>query len=241
MRQMEQHFTQRKRNRLKGVYYNANGAYFITICTKDRQNLFWLSNHPDTSDPVGAALRRPSYIPDSYSAPSDPVGAALRRPSYIPDSYSAPSDPVGAALRRPSYIPDSYSAPFDPVGAALRRPPERLNENGEIVLREIGKFDAIYQGIVTVDNFVIMPNHVHLLLSIHTEKLGGRRNAAPTISSVVNQFKGCVSKGIGFPCWQKSFHDHIVRDERDYRLIWEYIDANPGKWEEDRYFIPVDG
>lgn len=126
------------------------------------------------------------------------------------------------------------------VGAALRRPPGALNPNGQIVRREIEKFGDIYQGVVTADNYVIMPNHVHLLLSIHAEKTGGRRNAAPTISSVVNQFKGCVSKAIGFSCWQKSFHDHIVRDETDYRRIWRYIDGNPGKWQKDRYYIDID-
>ena len=87
---------------------------------------------------------------------------------------------------------------------------------------------------VHVDHYVVMPNHVHLLLRIDDS---GRRIAAPTIMSVINQYKGVVSKAVGQSLWQKSFHDHIVRDDEDYRRIWEYIDANPGKWTEDRYFI----
>ena len=173
----------RKRNRLTGIRYNENGAYFITICTRDRRNLFW------TSDDRGV---------------------------------------------------ESANHGETPVGAALRRPPVPLGKSGQIVRHEIDRFPAIYQGIVTIDNYTIMPNHVHLLLSIHPEYLGGRRNIAPAIPSVINQFKGCVCKGIGFPCWQKSFHDHIIRNQQDFRKIWEYIDANPGKWTEDRYFIPVD-
>ena len=86
--------------------------------------------------------------------------------------------------------------------------------------------DVIYADEIHVDHYVIMPNHVHLLLRITPD---GRRVAAPTVSSVVNQFKGAVSKAAGFSCWQKSFHDHIIRDEADFRRIWEYIDANPGK------------
>ena len=121
----------------------------------------------------------------------------------------------------------------------MRRPPGILNSTGRVVRLEIGKIGAVYDDIVTVDNYVIMPNHVHLLLSIHPERTGGRRNAAPTISSVVNQFKGSVTKAVGKPCWQKSFHDHVVRSEDEYRKIWEYIDTNPGKWTEDRYFIPL--
>ena len=139
--------------------------------------------------------------------------------------------PVGAALRRP---PDTDASP---VGPPPRRPPECLNRNGLAILHEIDKMDAIYQNIITVDNYVIMPNHIHLLLSIHPENVGGRRNAAPTIPAVINQLKGCVTKAIGFPCWQKSFYDHIVRSEDEYRRIWEYIDNNPYKWQEDRYYV----
>lgn len=38
----------------------------------------------------------------------------------------------------------------------------------------------------------------------------------------------------------RSFYDRIVRDEQEFRKIWEYIDANPGKWTEDKYYIPID-
>ena len=59
---------------------------------------------------------------------------------------------------------------------------------------------------------------------------------APTISTVVQQLKGCVSKQAGFSLWQKTFHDHIIRDENDYEKIWEYIDTNPLKWETDCFY-----
>ena len=36
--------------------------------------------------------------------------------------------------------------------------------------------------------------------------------------------------------WQTSYHDHIIRNEADYRRIWEYIDTNPEKWQEDCYY-----
>ena len=41
----------------------------------------------------------------------------------------------------------------------------------------------------------------------------------------------------GIPLWQKSFHDHVIRGEADYRRIWSYIDANPRKWREDCYYV----
>jgi len=48
--------------------------------------------------------------------------------------------------------------------------------------------------------------------------------------------KGYVTKQIGHPVWQKLFHDHIIRNEKDYQKIWEYIDTNPFKWEEDCFY-----
>ena len=83
---------------------------------------------------------------------------------------------------------------------------------------------------------MVMPNHVHLLLQIRTD-IDGRPMAAPTVSSVINQMKGSISKQIGFSVWQKGFYDHVVRGEQDYREIWNYIDGNPARWAEDKLFI----
>ena len=41
----------------------------------------------------------------------------------------------------------------------------------------------------------------------------------------------------GKPLWQRGFYDHIIRNEADYLRIWQYIDTNPAKWEEDEYYI----
>jgi len=51
--------------------------------------------------------------------------------------------------------------------------------------------------MISVDHYVIMPNHIHLLLQINTD-FNGRPMTAPTISMVVNQLKGAVSKQAGF-------------------------------------------
>ncbi|MEG1887523.1 MAG: hypothetical protein RR177_05285, partial [Oscillospiraceae bacterium] len=59
---------------------------------------------------------------------------------------------------------------------------------------------------------------------------------APTIATAINQMKGYVTKQIGISLWQKLFHDHIIRNEREYQKIWQYIDENPLKWEEDCFY-----
>ena len=99
---------------------------------------------------------------------------------------------------------------------------------------ELERLSQTYGG-VTVDKAVVMPNHVHLILKVCGET-GGRPKAAPTVSRMIQQFKGAVTKRLGYPLWQKGFHDHVIRGEADYLRIWGYIDANPAEWREDRYF-----
>lgn len=122
------------------------------------------------------------------------------------------------------------------VGATSGRQQEtRLSKYGKVVDEAIHKI-PIYYPDVKIDNYVVMPNHVHILLSIEGN-IDGRPLVAPTISRVVKQMKGYVSKQIGHSVWQKSFIDHIIRNEKDYLEHYTYIDNNPLKWEEDELHI----
>ncbi|MGN0531252.1 MAG: transposase [Eubacterium sp.] len=109
----------------------------------------------------------------------------------------------------------------------------RLTEIGGIVDAEIKKLDTIYTNVF-VDNYVIMPNHVHLLIRIDIPER--RTQFAPTIGRIIKQFKGSVSKQIGRSIWQKNYYDHIIRDQCDYQTKWQYIDDNPIKWWEDELY-----
>ena len=82
-----------------------------------------------------------------------------------------------------------------------------------------------------------MPNHIHLLLQIHTDNDGACIHM-PSISIVVQQMKGYITKQLGYSVWQKRYHDQVVRGEKDYRKIWEYIENNPVKWTEDCFYNP---
>ncbi len=134
------------------------------------------------------------------------------------------------------------------VGAAISRPPASNQEHavfhetpsavplsaiGQIVDCAVCEIPQHYHN-VRLDHYAVMPNHIHLLLSIIPTD--GRLLAAPTISQIVGQFKRHVSKKAGRGIWQKSFHDHIVRSERDYQKIWEYIEHNPWHWETDCFY-----
>ena len=161
---------QRKHVRLKNYDYSQNGAYFVTICTKERKPLL-------SSSPVGRG--------------------------------------------------------------ALTPPEIHLSQIGEISERYILSMSTAY-ACVHVDHYVIMPNHIHLLLWIDSAPAsnGGMRASRPTLQTIVRSFKTLVTRQLGTSIWQDSFYEHIVRSEASYLEIWKYIDENPIKWQEDKYYAP---
>ena len=52
----------------------------------------------------------------------------------------------------------------------------------------------------------------------------------------MRSFKVLVTKEIGFSLWQKSYHDHVVRNRQDYDAIWAYIADNPRRRREDTLY-----
>ena len=115
------------------------------------------------------------------------------------------------------------------VGATNGRPPIlHLTKYGKIVEDGIKNITNKYPSI-TVDKYIIMPDHIHLILMIQNDK-NGRPMVAPTIGRVINQTKGHISKQIGFSIWQKSYYDHVIRNQEDYNEIFEYIENNPKRY-----------
>ena len=55
--------------------------------------------------------------------------------------------------------------------------------------------------------------------------------------NMVRGFKAGISRGCGFSLWQRNYHDRIIRDEKEYKKVWKYIDENPAKWAKDEYFV----
>ena len=160
----------RKQNRLPNYNYASNGAYFVTICTADRKNLFWEQNQP-----------------------------------FV-------------------------------VGEDIILPPEeiRLSSYGKIVRQAILQIPTHYENFELLQ-YVIMPNHIHLIL--HIINGSGQMISAPTLSTIIGQMKRVVSKGIGQSVWQRSFHDHMIRDIYDYEEISKYVYENPSKWICDKLYI----
>ena len=122
------------------------------------------------------------------------------------------------------------------VGAATCRPSVQLSDIGKIADNSINNIHKRYSHI-SVDKYIIMPNHIHIILRVGVAE-NGRQVAAPTtVQTVIGNMKRYVSMQIGFSIWQKSFHEEIIKNERAYRNIWRYIENNPAKWAEDEYFV----
>lgn len=152
-------FRQRKPNRISEYDYSVNGAYFVTICTHERQKTL-----------------------------SEVVG----------DGF-----PV-----------------LKPLGTVA-----------EELLR--GVFDKYPD--VTVDKYVIMPDHIHILLRIDRQL--GTGNPSPTLGNIIGWYKYQVTKrynllfGLqGERVFQRSYYDHVIRNQQDYDETWQYIECNPRKW-----------
>jgi putative transposase len=111
------------------------------------------------------------------------------------------------------------------------KPP--LSKIGRIIDSEINKINSIYQN-VAINKYVIMPNHIHMIIVLNDVNESSKNT--PTLSRIVQQFKGAITKQVGFSLWQKSFYEHIIRHEKEYLEIWDYIETNPLKWNEDEYF-----
>ena len=113
--------------------------------------------------------------------------------------------------------------------------PNSLNQWGtaaEAVLLEIER----HFSNVRVDKYAVMPNHVHMILALVGPNAG--------ISQIIGQYKAAVTRKIRKTTpqqkvWQTSFHDHVIRNQKDYERIWLYIEANPQNWDKDCFFEDI--
>lgn len=150
--------------------------------------------------------------------------------------YSSPNSyfiTVCTKNREPILWQRNMNCENENVGAAIGRPHKyTLSPYGEITETAIKNIPHIYKN-VSVDEYVVMPNHIHIILTIHNE------NLSTGIDNIINKMKGYVSKTIGFSPWQKLYYDRIIRDEEEYNNKIEYIRNNPRKWTEDDEYIII--
>ena len=180
----------RKQIRLSEYDYSSNGYYFVTICSKDRKNLFCrIDQNIDNPVPQGHLLRS-----------------------------------VVTGL-----------APVKNENSNIK-----LSIPGKIINDQWHKIPKQFEN-VGIDAFVIMPNHVHGIIVVN-KKSGASPDT--TIPGIVGSFKSKSSieylkyikqnnLKLSGKIWQRSFYDHIIRNEESLKSIREYIRYNPSTWDKD--------
>ena len=172
---METELAKRKPMRLKCFDYSQTGAYFVTICTSDRQCILSdiIRSHPIVNN-------------------KSQVGEGL-----APPAYTIKLKPCGKISEEQLYLLN-------------KRYPE-----------------------VSVSDYVIMPDHIHIIF--HIQKSSGGASPSPTLSNVVCTFKSLTSRIYKQrfeidKVFQRSFAEHIIRDRDDYETRRKYIYENPMRW-----------
>lgn len=119
----------------------------------------------------------------------------------------------------------------------LESPFVKLSLIGIEIEKSIKFINENYEN-VSIIHYVIMPNHIHMIIVL---KKGGRGN--PPLPDIVGQFKSFLTKRYNLLyktqnilLWQRNYYEHIIRDEDDFLKICQYIDENPIKWQDDCYF-----
>ena len=130
------------------------------------------------------------------------------------------------------------------VGAIHESPEIQLTEYGKIVDRLINTIPQ--QSLATIDRYVIMPNHIHLVImisdsdelrAIRESPLRGRSIISKTIGYIkMNASKEIHNRYGNEMVWQRGFHDHIIRNRNDYEKISKYIYENPIIWQYDCFY-----
>jgi putative transposase len=135
-------------------------------------------------------------------------------------------------------------------------------QNGTFDLNHIGlevaklwyELPSMFSNII-LDEFVIMPNHIHFVIGIQGDVYYKNSERIQSLSDLVGKFKSLAwtrvkndqtidtlndtwsdnwnRKGSSTGIWQKSFYDHVIRDEKDLKRVREYICNNPANWELD--------
>ena len=103
-----------------------------------------------------------------------------------------------------------------------------LSEYGEHARRCIDNIETIYPSVL-LEESVVMPNHVHLLLVFMDY------DANPSTDRVIKQYKSAVTKKISFSLWQEGAFTNAVLTAEKFRAARRYIQENPGRWKYDQF------
>ncbi len=132
-----------------------------------------------------------------------------------------------------------YSAPgayFVTICTRNRQPLlcDIVGDDAHIVPKKYGLIVEKYiRNVPEIEKYVLMPDHIHLIVRMDNGRMWA---SAPTktLSSIVRSIKILTTKEIGVSIFQRSYYEHVIRNQQDYDEIWEYIENNPLKYIQKR-------
>ncbi|MBK2356587.1 transposase [Francisella hispaniensis] len=191
--------------RLEGYDYSQNGAYFITICTKNREHFFGdvINGKMELSD-IG------KIVFDEW----------IKTPKLRPD--------MNLKLHEFVIMPNHFHGIII-IGENIYNTTPR---------RDIMHRRDTMHCVSTLGNYE--QNELHCVSTLGNHKQNKFGPQSKNLSSIIRGFKIGVTKNArkinpDF-AWQSRFHDHIIRDEKSFNNICEYIKYNPANWVNDTYF-----
>ncbi|WP_318640337.1 transposase [Flavobacterium ardleyense] len=194
--------------------YGWAGAYFITICTHNRDHYFGeITSVPLNVVDTRHALYLPAPVPDPVPEP-EPVPNPQSKTQYKNKMNLSHCGIIANIL----WYQIPHHAKNVELGAFVVMPNHIhgiliLTEDSEIGLREFADDE-------TISRF--------------------QNQGKNTVSSIIGSYKSAVTKNSNrleyTNGWQGKFHDHIIRSDDEYRRINDYIESNVKNWKEDRFY-----
>ena len=123
------------------------------------------------------------------------------------------------------------------VGRGLAPAEIQLTECGQIAGTQLLLLEERYP-VLRIDRYVIMPNHIHIILILDASAGASPR---PTVPEIICAYKSITTRECKKVCpidklFQTSFYEHVIRGQADYDEIATYIDNNPKQWQLDKLY-----
>lgn len=121
-----------------------------------------------------------------------------------------------------------------------------LNQAGRMLEYWYKELESHFSNVICLD-YVIMPNHIHFIIQINSSL----NNLQYSLFDIIQRFKSITTseyikkvrndnwKPFHKKLWQRSYYEHIIRNEDDYLSIAEYIENNPLNWQKDKLFVAL--
>ena len=115
------------------------------------------------------------------------------------------------------------------------------NQFGDQIIDVLKNFSSFHKEF-EIEIFQVMPNHIHLLISVQEMEdrpLGYYIRAMKTFTNKIYREWLEINRyaGTSLNLWQRGYYDHVIRDEKDHEATWLYIESNPMNWVKDEEYI----